>query len=237
MFENNVKKTIKLWKLLLFFKFPIVFLPLTFKTLSRIMRDKIILKSTELFLNLGFKSVTMDDIASEMGISKKTIYVNFANKTKLVEAVTFSLFETICNGIDCICNVSKDPIEELYAIKMYVMQHLKNEKTSPQYQLKKYYPQIFEVLQVKQFEKMHDSVKESLVKGIDTSLFRSNIDVDFISRMYFNGMTGIKDASIFPQNMFSMDYLMESYLEYHLRAIVTSKGLKILNQFIINNQS
>ena len=83
---------------------------------------------------------------------------------------------------------------------------------------------------------MHESVKESIQKGIETELFRSNINVEFISRMYFNGMVWIKDETIFPQSIFSMDYLMESYLEYHLRAIVTEKGLKILDKFI-NNQS
>lgn len=201
------------------------------------MREKIIHKAAELFLTLGFKSVTMDDIAQEMGISKKTIYVHFANKTKLVEAVTFELFETICDGIDTICDASKNPIEELYDIKMFVMNHLKSEKSSPQFQLKKYYPQIYDVLKLKQFEKMHDSVKESLQKGVDTELFRSNINVDFISRMYFNGMTGIKDVSIFPMEIYTMDYLMESYLEYHLRAIVTDKGFKVLNKFITSNQS
>jgi len=201
------------------------------------MREKIIKKSVELFLTLGFKSVTMDDIANEMGISKKTIYVHFKNKTKLVEAVTFSLFENICCGIDGICEASSNPIEELYDIKMYVMQHLKSEKTSPQHQLKKYYPQIFDALRVKQFEKMHESVKDSLIKGKDTTLFRENIDVEFISRMYFNGMTGIKDAAIFPTEKFTMEYLMESYLEYHLRAIVTEKGFNILNNFITKNQS
>jgi AcrR family transcriptional regulator len=201
------------------------------------MRDKIIHKSAELFLTFGFKSVTMDDIANEMGISKKTIYVHFTNKTKLVEAVTFELFETICDGIDGICDASINPIEELYDIKMFVMHHLKNEKSSPQYQLKKYYPQIHKVLTQKQFEKMHASVKESLQKGVETKLFRSNINVDFISRMYFNGMTGIKDDSIFPKEIYTMNYLMESYLEYHLRAIVTDSGLQILNKFIISNQS
>ena len=202
-----------------------------------IMRTKIIQKAVELFLTLGFKSVTMDDIAHEMGISKKTIYVHFANKTKLVEAVTFELFETICDGIDGICEASHNPIEELYDVKMFVMHHLKNEQSSPQFQLKKYYPQIHEVLKVKQFEKMHDSVRDSLQKGIDTELFRSNINVDFISRMYFNGMMGIKDDAIFPKEIYNMDYLMESYLEYHLRAIVTDKGLTTLNKFITSNQS
>ncbi|SMC36803.1 TetR/AcrR family transcriptional regulator [Cellulophaga tyrosinoxydans] len=201
------------------------------------MREKIIHKAAELFLTLGFKSVTMDDISNDLGISKKTIYVHFENKTKLVEAVTFSIFDTVCEGIDCICNASINPIEELYEIKMYVMNYLKNEKTSPQFQLKKYYPQIYQRLHIKQFEKMHVSVKDSIQKGVDTNLFRSNIDVDFISRMYFNGMSGIKDENIFPKELFTMDYLMESYLEYHLRAICTEKGLQILNKFIKLNQS
>ncbi|WP_299112403.1 TetR/AcrR family transcriptional regulator [uncultured Winogradskyella sp.] len=201
------------------------------------MREKIIHKSSDLFLTLGFKSVTMDDIANEMGISKKTIYVHFSNKTKLVEAVTFHLFDTICDGIDEICESAPNPIEELYSIKMYVMQHLKSEKASPQFQLKKYYPKIYEGLKSKQFEKMHESVSESLENGIESGVFRSNIDVEFIARLYFNGMTGIKDETIFPREHFNMEYLMESFLEYHLRAIVTEKGFKILNQFITKNQS
>ena len=82
------------------------------------MREKIIHKAAELFLTLGFKSVTMDDISNDLGISKKTIYVHFENKTKLVEAVTFTIFDTVCEGIDCICNASINPIEELYEIKM-----------------------------------------------------------------------------------------------------------------------
>ncbi len=201
------------------------------------VRDQIISKSTELFLTLGFKSVTMDDIANELGMSKKTIYVHFKNKTKLVEAVTFNLFENICEGIDGICEASNNPIEELYDVKMFVMHHLKNEQASPQHQLKKYYPNIYEAIRIKQFEVMQESVGDSLQKGIDTLLFRPNIDVDFISRMYFNGMIGIKDHAIFPKEKFNMDYLMENYLEYHLRAIVTEKGLTILNNFITQNQS
>ena len=201
------------------------------------MREKIIHKASELILTLGFKSVTMDDIANEMGISKKTIYVHFSNKTKLVEAVTFHLFDSISCGIDEICDNAPNPIEELYSIKMYVMKHLKNERTSPQYQLKKYYPQIYAQLKFKQFEKMHSSVEDSLQQGVDTGVFRNTIDVDFISRMYFTGMTGIKDNMFFPPEHYQMEYLMESYLEYHLRAIVTEKGFKILNQFITKNQS
>ena len=61
------------------------------------MRETILNKATELFLDLGFKSVTMDDIATEMGISKKTIYTHFKNKSVLVKASTEILFLRICS--------------------------------------------------------------------------------------------------------------------------------------------
>jgi AcrR family transcriptional regulator len=199
------------------------------------MREKIISKSEELFLSLGFKSVTMDDIANTIGISKKTIYAHFSNKTELVEVVTFSVLDHITEGIDRINAASVNPIEELYEIKMFVMNYLKNERVSPQHQLKKYYPEIFERLKIKQFEKMHSSVENSLKMGMNTGLFRADIDIDFISRMYFNGMTGIRDISIFPEDRFDRNYLFESYLEYHLRAIVTETGLNLLNNYIKSN--
>lgn len=206
-------------------------------TFAAIMRKKIIDRSAEMFLTLGFKSVTMDDIAHEMAISKKTIYVHFANKTKLVEAVTFEVFENICGSIDGISTTSPNPIQELYDIKIFVMRNLKDEKASPHYQLKKYYPQIYQRLHVKKFKKMHDSISISLKKGIETNLFRANINVDFISRMYFNGITGIKNDSLFPYDLYNTEYLMDSFLEYHLRAIVTDNGLKELNKFLKSNQS
>ena len=199
------------------------------------MRDKIISKSEELFLSLGFKSVTMDDIANAIGISKKTIYAHFSNKTALVEVVIFETLDHIYEGIDKINASSINPIEELYDIKLFVMNYFKNERVSPQYQLKKYYPEIYERLQIKQFEKMHSSVENSLKKGVITGLFRADIDINFISRMYFNGMTGIRDISIFPETLFDKNYLFESYLEYHLRAIITKQGLNLLNNYIKSN--
>jgi AcrR family transcriptional regulator len=196
------------------------------------MKEKIIRKSEELFLTLGFKSITMDDIANAMGISKKTIYTHFSNKTELVEVVTFSTLDEIYKGIDKINETSTNPIQELYEIKMFVMNYLKNEKVSPQYQLKKYYPKIYDLLKIKQFEKMHSCVKDSLKMGVDTHLFRSDIDLEFISRMYFSGMNGIRDIKVFPDVIFDKNYVFESYLEYHLRAIVTSKGLNLLNNYL-----
>jgi hypothetical protein len=88
---------------------------------------------------------------------------------------------------------------------------------------------------MKQFEKMLSSVQESIKRGIEQDLFRKQIDVGFIARMYFNGMTGIKDESIFSREEYSMEYLMDSYLEYHSRAIVTEKGLVLLDKYLKPN--
>lgn len=200
------------------------------------MRDKIVSKAAEMFITLGFKSVTMDDIANEIGISKKTIYTHYKNKTNLVKETTLSLFEVITQGIDCICEQDHNPIEELYAIKKFVMMHLKNEKSSPQYQLQKYYPEIFHTLKNKQFEMMQECTLRNLKKGVEQSLYRNNLDIEFVSRIYFIGVSGTKDDALFPSEKFPKAQLMEEFLEYHLRGIVTKKGQLTLNNFI-NDQT
>ncbi|WP_242082990.1 TetR/AcrR family transcriptional regulator [Aestuariivivens sediminis] len=200
------------------------------------MRDKILHHAADMFLNYGFKSVTMDDIADALGISKKTIYQHFDNKTKLVEATVMNLFQIISKGIDAICELHKNPIEEVYDIKQFVMNHLKDEKSSPQYQLQKYYPALFSTLKHKQFEVMQHCVKANLQRGISDGLYRDTINVEFISRIYFNSMVAIKDKELFPLKHFSMNEIMDYFLEYHLRGICTPKGLDTLKQYI-NNQS
>ena len=200
------------------------------------MREKIIEKSNELFLNLGFKSVTMDEIANSLGVSKKTIYKYFTNKTDLVAAVTNHMFDTISSGIDQICYLKENPIDELFNIKQFVMMHLKDEKSSPQYQLQKYYPKIYTSIKQKQFDVMQDCVIENLKYGIELGIYRENIDLEFISRIYFNGLTGIKDKDMFPLKNYSMKTLMNYYYEYHLRGICTEKGIKQLEQQLKNNQ-
>lgn len=201
------------------------------------MREKILLGAADLFITYGFKSVTMDDIANTMGISKKTIYQHFDNKTKLVEVTAFHIFEIISSGIDHICALEKNPIEEIYTIKHFIMENLKHEKSSPQYQLQKYYPKLFNTLKDKQFDVMQTCVINNLTRGIDEGLYRDSIDINFISRIYFSCMLSIKDKDLFPAKQFSGDMLMNNYLEYHLRGICTPKGLETLNQFITSNQS
>lgn len=199
------------------------------------MKDQILHKAAEMFLTLGFKSVTMDDIASEMGISKKTIYQHFATKDTLVKAATTNIFENISCGIDEIISANKNPIEELFTIKEFVMKNLKDENTSPIYQLQKYYPKIHKSLTLKQFDKMGSCVVANLQKGIDLDLFRNDIHKELISRFYFAGMTSIKDVEIFDPEKFGSKLVQSNYLEYHLRAICTPKGINKLEQLLKTN--
>ena len=196
------------------------------------MKHQILATSADLFLNLGFKSVTMDDIAQKMGISKKTIYTHYSTKTKLVEATTYFVMETIQSGIDEIRSQNENPLVELFEIKRFTMSFLKNEKTSPQYQLEKFFPKIYKEIKINQYELMVNCIGQNLERGISAGLYRSEIPIDFISKIYFLVVTGIKNVEIFPPEKFAMNDLLELFLEYHLRAIVTPKGLETLKEFI-----
>ncbi|GAA4289664.1 TetR/AcrR family transcriptional regulator [Aestuariibaculum suncheonense] len=201
------------------------------------MKDDILKTAAELFLNYGFKSVTMDEIANALGMSKKTLYQYFENKNDLVEETTLYMYHVIQTGINDIILQDKSPIEEIYEIKRFVMKHLKDEKSSPQFQLQKYYPKIYDDLKEKQSCVMGDCVISNLERGIQLGLYRDTINKEFISKIYFSCMMSLKDKDLFPLNNFSMQTLMNNYLEYHLRGICTQKGLDYLTEYLNNNQS
>lgn len=192
---------------------------------------KILSSCTEMFLTLGFKSVTMDDVARQLGMSKKTLYAHFPNKQTLVKNCVFHFFDYVTGEISKISEQASNPIEELYEIKMFMMRQIKNEKISPQFQLKKFYPEIFAELQEKQMDFMVERMSNSIKKGVDLGLFRSNLNIPFTARLYFNGMMGIKDQRLFPAELFQHSQLMTDYLEYHVRALCTDSGLAFFNSF------
>ncbi|RRO20983.1 TetR/AcrR family transcriptional regulator [Flavobacteriaceae bacterium 14752] len=194
------------------------------------MKMKIIEQASRLFLEYGFKSVTMDDLSEKLGVSKKTIYEHFDTKTQLVKATTNNIFEHISCIIDELCEQNLDPIAETLAIKDQVMKHLKNEKSLPQYQLQKYYPTISQSLRQKQWDKMYECYRNNLKRGVEQGFYRKDIDIECVFRFYYNGMNLVKDQNVFPYQQFSSAHVKEQYLEYHLRGIVTSKGLKRLEE-------
>ena len=160
------------------------------------MKEKIIEIAISEFSNYGFKSVTVDDIALKMGVSKKTIYAHFPKKETLVETSVMKHFDIVIEKILFISKHSKDPIIELYQMNKEALKHLSNEKNSPIYQLQKYYKNIYQKLQIKEFTVLGEMFSKSLLRGIETGLFRSEINIDFVTRIFFNGIRGIQDLEL-----------------------------------------
>lgn len=199
------------------------------------MREQILEKASQLFIMLGFKSVTMDDLANEMGISKKTIYQFFKNKEELVHETSLFMFEKISDGIDAICELDKNAVAEMVEVKDFVMQYLQDEKNASLHQLAKFYPETYKHIREKEFEKMKECIVRNIKKGIAQGLYREDIHIGFITRMYFQGVFSIKDLDIFPSEIFESKSLQELYLDYHLRALVTPKGLLLLKTHLNKN--
>ena len=195
-----------------------------------LVKKKIILKALNLFLSLGFKSVTMDDLAESMSISKKTIYQFFKNKNQLISSCTESIQKQLVETFKEIRKNADNPIVELFEIKKEAMKILGNTETSPQFQLQKFYPEIYEEIKDREFNLFKDNIQESLKRGIKSEYFRKEINIDFVTRIYLNGMRGVRDINLFPLNEFKVDEVIEDFIEYHLRAISTKKGLSLLNK-------
>jgi len=198
--------------------------------IEKTVEQKIIESAADLFLTKGFKSVTMDDLAFEMGMSKKTIYTFFKTKNELVLAATEQIFNSINTGINNIRSLNLNSIEELFTINDFVFKHLKKESSSPEYQLLKYYPKIHNQLNQKKFTVVHECIVEGLNKGKKAGIFRAEIDSEIIFRFYFFSISQIKNTDLFPELEFKNYEVLKAYLNYHIRGIATDKGLKILEK-------
>jgi len=195
------------------------------------LKRDIIVSASSLFLQYGYKAVTMDDIAEHMHISKKTIYVYFSDKTSLVRSAVFHVFEEVKNKIITVQSSFENPIIALYEIKKIAVEVLGKKDKSPQYQLQKYYPSIYIEIRKKELSALGETFKMNLKKGMESGLFRTSIDTEFITRIYFNGFRGLRDIELFPPQDTDIDSVIGKYIDYHLRAIVTPKGLHFLQKY------
>ncbi|OSY88634.1 TetR family transcriptional regulator [Tenacibaculum holothuriorum] len=196
------------------------------------MKDKILNKAAKMFLNYGFKSVTMDDISSELGVSKKTLYKYFSNKADLVSEATDSVQQAIDNAILSIKEKKYNAIEEEFAIKSIFKEMFKNAKTSPMYQLKKYYPETYNELIEREVCMFRDCNTDNLQKGVEQGLYRSDIKIDLIVNFYFTLIFGVFDSDMYSHEMSELMKVEYEVLEYHIRAIATEKGLEELEKHL-----
>lgn len=195
------------------------------------MKDKIINKATEMFLKLGFKSVTMDDIACEMCISKKTIYKFFTNKEVLIEEGNNVFHEKINKGINDIMAKSDNAIQENFNIRNMFVEMFKIADKSPLYQLKKHYPAIYQKVMTQETEICTECFRQNILKGINQGLYRKDIEVESYVKFYYTLIFNINETTILERDASKLEY---QALEYHTRAMATPKGIIELEKQLLN---
>lgn len=195
------------------------------------MREKIMSKASDLFMKLGFKSVTMDDIAGEMGISKKTIYKFFSNKEILIEEITALIHSEIHEIIGQIVAQNFNAIEENYQIRKMFKEMFQSADTSPVYQLKKHYPSIFEKVMVMEMNECNTLFKKNIEKGIAQGLYRKEIPVETFVKFYYNLIFSVKEQTVSEKEGQNLELQI---LEYHTRAIATPSGIAELEKQLKN---
>jgi AcrR family transcriptional regulator len=195
------------------------------------MKDKIIAKATDLFLKLGFKSVTMDDIAGEMCISKKTIYKYFCNKEILIEESTAMVHKEVHQIIDSIVAKNYNAIEENFEIRKMFKEMFKAGDTSPVFQLKKHYPEIYDTVMSREINECNSVFKQNIEKGIQQDLYRKDIVIDSYVEFYYTLIFSINGNISSEKEAKEMEL---QALEYHTRAMATPKGIIELEKQLQN---
>lgn len=197
------------------------------------MKDKIISKAKEMFLKLGFKSITMDDIACEMCISKKTIYKYFSNKELLIEESTQLVHKEVHETINSIVTKNFNAIEENFEIRRMFKEMFKTAETSPLYQLKKHYPEVYHKVLGSQIEICECCFRDNILKGIKEGLYRNDIDIENYVKFYYTLIFSINENTASESKAQELELFA---LEYHIRAMATLAGIKELEkQLKLNN--
>ena len=195
------------------------------------MKDKIIKKATDMFLKLGFKSVTMDDIACEMCISKKTIYKYFSNKETLIEEGTEVIHQKIHTLMEEVISQNHNAIAENFLMREMFKQMFQSFDHSPAYQLKKHYPEIYDKMICNEIEDCSQMFRQNIEKGIVEGLYRKETDVEAAVKFYYTLIFSINENTMMEKDAYELE---AKALEYHTRAIATPAGILELQHHLHN---
>lgn len=178
----------------------------------------------ELFMQYGIKSVSMDDIAGKLGISKKTIYNYIENKNDLVQKIIARYIREDEEVFMLMAQNSENAIEEMINISRHVLKFLRSMKPSLIYDLKKYYRESWNLVEKEHFLFIKETIKKNIERGIKEGLYRKNTNAEIIARFYSQLAQGVSDEKTFPLNEFSRAELFEENVCYHMHGIVNESG-------------
>lgn len=193
--------------------------------------DDILTGSHELFFRFGLKSVTMDDIAGHMGISKKTIYSLFTDKNELVLSLMKFHLEKNKADMEEISNRSTNAVEEIIETMNFIGGMFMRINPVVFYDLQKYFPQCWKTFKEFKENFLIAMVQKNIYRGIKEGVYREKIDVNVLSRMRIEQIEMAMNATIFPPDKYDLSTVQLAMLDHFLHGITTLKGHKLINKY------
>ncbi|MGE5107004.1 MAG: TetR/AcrR family transcriptional regulator [Sphingobacteriales bacterium] len=190
------------------------------------IRDRIRGKAHDLFMQYGIRSVSMDDIAAQLGMSKKTIYQFFSDKDELVDAVVNDELDDTQK--DCMrCREhSKDAIEEILLTMEQVHEQLSKMNPMVLFDLEKFHQKSFQKFSKHKHEFLYKVIKANIERGIKEELYRPDINIDVISKYRLESMMIAFDVFVFPPGKYKLAEVTQEIMEHFLYGLTSLKGYK-----------
>ena len=193
---------------------------------------ELVIKASQIFLSFGIKSLTMNDIASKLGISKKTLYNYVSDKNDLVKKCILFHIETNECELNEACDVSTNAVEQLISFSKIAGEKMKQIHPSIFYDLQKYHPEAWTIIRTFEDKTILELTKDNLRQGIGEHLYREDINIDLIAELYVSIVQGIfQDTKLLSTGISMSEYYSQMF-NYHIRGIANEKGIKLINQYL-----
>lgn len=192
--------------------------------------ENILITSEKLFMTYGLKSISMDDIAGEIGISKKTIYKHFTTKDRLIHITLSQYLEKEKKIVSKIATDSENAVEEIMSIGRHIITMARKLKPTLIFDLKKYHTKNWELIEEHHYNFIKEIIRKNLERGVQEGLFRSNMNCDIVAKLYVGKSLIIADESNLPMKQMSLEQLFKEHLLYHLYGVLSEEGTKIVKK-------
>ncbi len=186
-----------------------------------------------LYVKYGIKSITMDDVSRELGISKKTLYQYVSDKTDLVSKVLDAEIAKRSNDFDTTNTNGANAIEEMILVNKHVNKMLKEYNPSNEYDLKKYYPELHRKFREDRQKRMYEWILNNIKRGKTENLYRQELDEEIIAKLFVYRNELYTENDMFNLNEYTSQKFFIEVIKYHIRGIASEKGIKILEENLI----
>lgn len=190
------------------------------------IRKKIIRCAEGLFMKYGVRSISMDDIARHLSVSKKTLYQHFEDKEDIVTLATQSHIERMMAEFDDVRGNAVDAIDELSKISVCLKRNMAEINPSLLFDLEKYHPRAWNVWVGHKKKFIRDSVIQNLKQGVDEGFFRPELNLEVIATVRMELIQLAFDDRLFPTMQFKLSDVQMQIFDHFVFGLLTEKGRK-----------